>query len=446
MEKYERDRLFDKILKNAVDRTKSKYPDNLDYKDSYGEVHSMSSFEVFSNLGDRMARNGIITNDNSVSSERRNASRASAFMLSVINSVYATDMIHDSIDEEFNDPEHKNAFSRMNEQEMQDLKKELKEYVTETLAVKAKTDEGKKFVQTITEEYNKTASYKNDPGMRSAIEKEGLFEENSNDLVMGGTMTVYKLNDQMNPNYTVSETLSDLNRYKNSTNKYEKIILDTLEKDSAALASEEEIYSQTVHNLNITVGKDQTVKPTEFLEHYKNKSLSNEEMLWANSIYNNEIRDSIPDLRDVMLDGKPMFTQRQIDDTTIDIDLRVAVVAEALAGKEVTVKDKDNEKLTLISPKINEAAENKSKSFWERITEFFSNLLNRAERKMEKAKMDDMKENISTTRNDFNNKKKLREKISFSELSGKNSLDKLNTSPSRQNNLTKTKNSPSMGK
>lgn len=424
--------LFDTILMEAVDSAKYNFPDKFEHK-NFGEEFAFSAFNT---LGANMSRNSVISLNPDVSPERRNAARASAFILSVVNSVYITDKIHDGIDEYIKDPQNKDKFKGMSEQEIQTLKTELKDYVTDTLSVKAKTEEGKKFVKDVTEKYNTIVKYKDDPGMRSAIEKEGIFEENSNDLIMGGTLLVCTLNNWMHDDYPVSQTINEIKERINETNPYESMIVDALENNSAALASEEEYYTQTVKNLTVSVGDDQPVKPTEFLEHYENNQLSADEIIWARNVFDSGMTDKSMDFSSYMLDGKPMFSKEKIENT-LPAQLKTEVVAAALSGKEVAIKDNEKEKLTLLTPKITETAAKTPKSFWQKIMDFFSNLLK------DKSKEKAMQEKISTTLKDFNNKDKLKEKISFNELSGRNTLGKLTTPPSRQNDLSKAKSGPS---
>lgn len=426
-----KEQLFETILKEAVDSAKYKFPEVFEHENFWGGYASTTLKELESN----MSRNGVISLTPNVSTERRNTARASAFILSVVNSVYVTDKIHDGIDEYISDPKNKDNFREMSEQEIQDLKTELKNYVTDKLSVKAKTAEGKKVVKDITDKFNYVAKYKDDPEMKSAIEKEGIFEENSNDLIMGGTLLVCTLNKWMSDDVPVSQTINEIKGTINEKSSFESMIVDAIENNSEALASEEEYYTQTVKNLTVSVGDDQPVKPTEFLEHYENNQLSADEIVWARTVFDSGMTDKSMDFSSYMLDGKPMFSKEKIENT-LPAQLKTEVVAAALSGKEVAIKDNEKEKLTLLTPIITETAAKTPKSIWQKIFDFFANLLS------DKSKEKAMQEKISTTLKDFNNKD-VKQKISFDELSGRNTIKKVTAPPTRQNDLSKAKSGPS---
>lgn len=86
------------------------------------------------------------------------------------------------------------------------------------------------------------------------------------------------------------------------------------------------------------------------------------------------------------------------------------------------------------------------KSFFQKILDFFADLLNiNTKEKKEKAKVEEMKENISDTLNSFNAYDNEREKISFFELSGMGTMNKVKPAPRYEDDLTKTNNGPTRG-
>lgn len=263
---------------------------------------------------------------------------------------------------------------------------------------------------------------------------------------MSGTSTIlYVVNSFMKINNTdLSRALDLTEQFSDKTNDYEQIMIDAIRNDAAQLATEEEFYTQIVRDMDVSIDNNSKAKLLEFVEHHKNNQLTDEEINWARDVFDSAMTDDAMDFSNVMLDGKPMFSKEQIDSPHPD-DLKIAVVAEALSGNEVTVKDKENEKLTLLTPKITETVENTNKSFWQKIVDFFANLwenvFNKESKEKAKAdaiKVDEMKENISTKLKEFNNKQP-RQKITVDDLFGEKTLGKFNSAQSSQNDLSNAK-------
>lgn len=161
----DKEQLFDTIIKKSLKVAEYKFPDEIEYINilSTGERSTFANHFFGTMLSEELAQNGLFTNDSSVSPERRNTARASAFAVSVVSSIFMTKKMHESIDEFFNLPENNEYFEGKSEQEIQDLKKELKDYVTDTLSVKANTEAGKAFVQRITDKFTEIASNNDNP-------------------------------------------------------------------------------------------------------------------------------------------------------------------------------------------------------------------------------------------------------------------------------------------
>lgn len=129
----EKEQLFDTVLESAVSSAKYKLPMRIHYQSASGEKIYTGTVLFFDDMGKRLQKNGILTTDDSVDPEIRNASRASAFTMSVLNSLFATDKINSGIDEFFNDPNNEALFEGKSEEQKQELKNELKDHVKEVL-------------------------------------------------------------------------------------------------------------------------------------------------------------------------------------------------------------------------------------------------------------------------------------------------------------------------
>lgn len=428
----EKQQLFDTILESAVSSAKMKLPMGIHFKNASGDKFYTATVLFFDDLRRRFQTNGTFTTDDSVLPETRNASRASAFTMSVLNSLFVTDKINNGIDEFFNDQQNNSLFKDQSEEQKQELKNELKNYVEETLSVKAKTDEGKAFVQKLTDEYDTIKGDKN------SAQKAKEFMETS-------LATVYSINDALSQNRKLDQALDITSDNLGRDNVFVQMIVDEMRDNFAALASEEEVYAQTVRDLDVSVENQSKVKPQDFVEHFGSNSLSEEEKAWANNVFDNGINDLSIDFKNIMLDGKPMFSPEKISQSSQD-ELKQAIIAEALSGKEVTVKDPEKSEITLLTPNIKDSAENTSKSFWQKVIDFFADLLGiTTKEKKEKAKVEAMKENISDALNNFNQNNSQREKTSFYELSGINTMHKVKPAPHYENDLTKTNNDPTRG-
>lgn len=427
----EKEQLFDTILESAVSGAKNKLPMGIHYKTAAGDDLYTGTVIFFADMATRLQKNGIFTSDDSVLPEARNASRASAFTMSVLNSLFVTDKINKGIDEFFNDQQNNAVFEGKSEEQKQELKSELKNYVKQTLSVKAKTDEGKAFVQKLTDEYDTIINQ----------DKE-VSEQKAKEFMSTSLSTVYMINDALSENGKLGEALDTTTEKLGRDNVVVQMIVDEMRDSSAALASEEEVYVQTVRDLDISVEKRSPVKPHDFVEHFKSNSLSDEEKAWANNVFDNGIDGLSLDYQNIMLDGKPMFSSERIARDSQE-KLKQEVIAEALSGKEITVRNPEKSELTLLTPKINDSAETSGKSFLQKIVDFFAELLGINSK--EKAKVKAMKEDISDTLDRFNQKDYTREKIKFAELSGIATMKKVKPALQREKDLTKEKAVPTKG-
>ena len=218
-----------------------------------------------------------------------------------------------------------------------------------------------------------------------------------------------------------------------------KKIVEGVSNSSAALAGEEKQPERVVREFPVFYKPmDNEVNPTDFVEHFNNSSLSDEEIDWALDVFNTSVADKMninPDerlnigVKDVMVDGKPMFTQEQIENGNNKL-LTCEVIARALSGEKVTTNP-TGEKEYLLSPSIKEIGDKKKTHWYDVIVDFFRSLVGKETTKEKAAKIDEMKAGIEETQSEYKPLAAHREKMTFKDLFGQSNLDKVTPPPSK---------------
>lgn len=425
----------------GVDRTEDIAREKAVGKDKDGD---------FVKLGNIMEGNGAISDTLDVSADMRNGSRATAFATSVLSSLFMADKICEGIDDFYADPKNKALFEGMSATEQEKLRGELKDKVRSDLAVKPKTEAGKRLAEKLTEEYTKADHLKSSKEQAMKFkESDGIdVYQMSTDMYGEGLAAIYAFNKHLSQTKSISDSAKNIraNAPQKNTGFY-KHILDSIENDSAELAGEEEIFTHAIKQFSVDVNNNFNVTPTEFLKHYEKGEVTPEDNGWAMNLVG-KMGLEYSDFKDLKVNGKPMFEGYQLHKED-EINRAVDVVAAVLSSKKVTLQ-KGNEE-TLLNPDIQgelKEPEKKSMGIIDTLIQLIKRLVGRDSslNAFEKDKNDlkQMKVNATLERREY--KAEQRQRVSFAELSGLNTTKKLNTPTEKQNTLSAEKKGVSRGK
>lgn len=436
------------ILKFATDNARAKLPESFGENGFFGAKLSGedNTLNFYSQFRDSLEKNGAIAESNDISADRKNGSRATAFTSSVLTSLFMTDVLRDNIDEFFDNPENDYQFRNQTPEEKEAFRQELKDKVRNDLTVKPKTREGEALAEQITQRFDRILDFKaaNRGQAKQFKENDGFdMSKLGADLYSEGMSALYAINVNLRNGKSISETAKSVRENAPQNSSFYKIILEGFENDAKELAAEEEVITHTVKQFSVPVNNPNDITPTGFVEHYQKGKLSPEEKGWAMNIAQ-KMGIEYSDFENLKLDGKPMFEGWQLHRED-ELDRTVDVVASVLTGKQVALENQKDEKLTLLNPSIKgQVKERENKSILDRIIEFFKDLVSGTtslEREQNKIEMMDLDAQKAKT----NFMEKSRERISFKELSGLNSLKKV-TAPQNQNTLSAEKKGVSRGR
>ncbi len=427
------------VLNFAVDNVKDKIPDSFAKFGTFG-ADRKGDFGV---LGTYMMKNGAISDALDVTADRRNGSRATAFATSVLSSLYMTDKICENIDEFCSDPKNKALFQDMSTAEKDAFRQEMKDKVRNDLAVKPKTEAGKQLVENLTKEFTKADYLKTSKEqVMKYKERDGVdVYQMSTDMYGEGMAALYALNNHLYNGKSISESAQAIRDNAPKNSDFYKLILDSIEKDSKELAGEEEIFTHVVKQFRVDVNNNFNVTPTEFLEHYQKGTITPEERGWAMNLVG-KMGLEYDDFQNLKVNGKQMFEGWQLHKED-ELDRAVDVVAATLFSKQVTLQ-KDNME-TLLNPDINgELKKPESKGIIDTIIQFFRSLVGLDSFAKEQQKLSIMGSQAKIDK--LNYQEKHRQRVSFNELSGLNSVKKMNTPSGKQNTLSAEKKGVSRGR
>ncbi len=455
-----KENLQNDILDFALNNLKSKIPMTftqygafgIDTKEDQDRERSIGQDKNldFNKLSNVLVSNGAISDTLDVSADKRNGSRAAAFATSVLSSLFMADKLCEGIDDFYADPKNKALFEGMSVAEQDNLRQELKDKVRSDLAVKPKTEAGKRLAENITEEYTKNDYLKTSKEQVSSFVKDGLDDlyQKSTDMYTEGMAAIYAFNKHLSKNNSISESAEAVRANAPEKNiGFYGLLLDGIEKDSAELAGEEEVFTHAVKQFDVEVNNRFNVTPTDFLKRYEKGELTPEDNGWAMNIVG-KMGLEYGDFKDLQANGKPMFEGHQLHKED-EINRSADVVAAVLSSKKVTLQ-KDNEE-TLLNPSIQgelKEPEKKSLGFIDTLIQLFRKLVGRDSSlnafQKDKSDLQKMKSNADLNRRSFNSEH--RQRVSFEELSGLNTTKKLNTPTGKPHTLSAEKKGVSKGK
>ena len=441
-EKLENSKFFKDILQAASAMATIDAPKYFEYYDENAKDLLMTEEHIFMDkLADKFVKNKVLDEKESAFDRDVSVTRSSAFALKAVNSIYMTERVKAKIDKFFE--LHQNTTRLKYEgittdEDREALKAHLKEYVEEKLSPKPKTAEGKKLVSDLKNLY---------------AEYEADYKDINKDLFLTESYSyLNSVADKMSRGVDADAALreakdeavnSRLVHYISST------LYDNLERSSRFMTNEMDVEPENIQEFRTYYGNSIRVKPNEFLERAKQHTLTNEDKIWANEVYNDicdtaslsMAADGSPvdkiQMSDFRLDGAPMFIPGYGGKAPNEMDFACDVVANALSGNSISVVNPDTKKAVVVQPKFSEAPEHKS--VWDKIVEFFENLLGIGE----KNKIKELENNIEAKADE---NRTIRDKVSFKELVDNDAYKKFVTPPSRQDKTKElNKKDPSLG-
>lgn len=420
------EKLFDEILSDAAKTVLDNFPEELKVSNMMGGQRVRTANSFYKELNGFFETNGVYTEEEQIDEQTRNMSRATLFTVDVLNSLYLTDRLNDYIDNYFENPENEHLYA--NEEEKNQLKSDLKKRVEDTFEVKTNSQEAKDYAQSL---------------------KDGF----SADSYEKGMSWIYNINQSLTYQGGMNQLTSSQNYFQEAPDSIVRKIVDGINAHSAELAQEEKPVSKGIRGFSVVygIGKGKDVNPADFVKHFKNSTLSDDEKRWAINVYRDSLIDDLNKdkdkrfnigLGDIKVDGKPMFTKEQLRNESKSDEMICEVIARAMSGEKVTANLTDDKEY-LLSPKIENYGKEKEKHWYDFIVDFFKSHFGGGTEKEKAAKIDDMKTEIENTQTKYADSVSRREKITFDDLFGKSALDKVTSAPKQQpqktNTLGKTK-------
>ena len=361
----------------------------------------------------------------------------------MLTSVDATKKIQKNIEDYFSDEANKEWFTKQGittEEDKKKLKESLLVHVEKQMDVNPKSQEGRNFVRKIQEMYDGCADMDKD-----------FFLQNSCAFLRAVSDKITEAGNE----YHAFDNALTLWKGNNSDRDYGLIsgaLYDAITDDSIALSREMDVTHENIRVYNAYFAPSVEVKFTDFLEHAKNGSFTNEDKIWAED-YRQTIVETLAEqgvlksvaMEDFMLNGKPMFTKEDIENKRMD-ELSCKIVENMLKGEAVAVKNPENGEMSYLVSNLKEQEKSnsleeindvvnsvdtqktQSKSFFERVYDFFKDLFSE-ERRMVAM----LQRNIDTKEGD---RKAVYQRVTFDELIGKNAVDRINTAPPKGKQLS----------
>lgn len=407
--------LLNNILGKVSKSIEGKLPSELPIGDM-SEGKSLPTKQFFDNLYALFEKNGVysLAPENPEDKARTNSSRATTYSVKVLNSLLMTKLFKDNIDEFFSDQSNNHVFSDVSWDERESLKSELKDYIEQTLEVDAKSSEAKQLVSELKYGFNLKSYIK---GMNCIYNYNTLLAENLE-------------NDELS-----EKTREKIVKYVGNNTD------DLAAEDDWSAANDVREFLVSYKN-----GENE-VNPKDFVDHFNNNSLSNDELRWAADIYTDIMIDHNVGFADIMIDGNPLVNSIEELMSKDQHLLMSEVVAKALSGQKVTAKERDGKEFILspniqsnntepevenTKPEMENTEPEKEKSWYD----YFIDLLVGLFRKMgiisneqqkeipaehKEQNIAEMKDKIEQNRQEYekNNENNIRQKMSFEEISGK---------------------------
>ena len=424
---------FDFILNIAVQGAKNdSITGEISYPDLNGNIQSMNPEKFMDELSEVLAQNDLYeskSNDRQDQPVSKNAAHSLTFALHAINNINTAGKIKANIDKFF-DNEQIQPFAKSfleekgitTDEQKKALRKELKDHVDEKLTIETSSLTAKSLISELQKSYDE--NYK------------GL--EDTNAFLKEGLAFVYSANNEIKAGS--GESGRDVGyAIAGASEHFENFgvgkVADTLTNELSdpdwinELSSENPITAHNFRDLNVMYGTTPNVKLSEFLEHAKTGEFTNDEKFWAKSVYN-DIRTntfgiySTVEYKDVMMNGKPMFSKDDLKKNSDDLSCKI--VENMLKGEDVAAKKPSTGEITHLTPKLEEV--NKSRNIFQKLIDMIANFFSK-----EKEKIADIKNEIAQKQPENQTN---RHRMSFSELIGENDIKKVTAPPSKTREKT----------
>lgn len=425
------------------------------------DLSAVTFSELYRKLGSSMSINEISTGDKK---DKANIARATLFVASALGSLFVRDRLRDNIDKYF-ESELRDDLLSFDDREK--LRQELKNKATEAVKRQANNPAASRIIDKLDQGFSDIENGKNSSQSKNMRESLGNCTER---FVGCGMSMLTELNNAINNDGKeprdiatavgiVKKMISDDDKDltgKRAGWKYGEFnktfceVLDDVVKDADELAKAS-MTSFTKTDIGFSVDKSAEVQPLDFLRSVKEAKESHPndpdaarnipEEKWAVSFYDRNLSEF--GLENLVVDGKPMFTKSQLSKMSrmSDNAKKIEVVNALLSGKEVMAKNEKSGETTFLNPQLQKATGAEKKTWWESFVDFIKDLFGVGSKEKEQRKA--MEETFANNLREFDGKKHIKEKISFNELSGINSLKKATTMVSQDR--SKEKKAPSIG-
>lgn len=406
----------------------------MNYLNAEGAASKIGIRDYYNQLADLSIKNGVFKAK--ITDDKVMTTKASAFSLYVLTNAYMTEKYKQSINEFFADKKNDAWFEeqKIGQADKDKLLKELHEKADQDGIIRSITPEGKQFVADVKE------AFKN------------AKPEQLDSLLEQGLNLVYYTNQNMEKAGKGPEALDSAYDTIKKTSVHSELaekMHESLSKNLSELAHEEDLSPESVMRNVIFYGRGVKVQPTEFVKRAEKNKLTYEDRVWATEQVKNltaNISDSqkaagnkniIINLGDFQMNGKPMFSSVELSNKFPE-EISCNIILNIFKGEDVAVKSPDMKEPVHVEPQFVEK-ENKNRTIWQQIYDFIVNLLTTPE----KDKVAAMGKDIAAKSEQ--NKLK-RERVTFAELAGLNSFQKVTAPPAKQKEieLTEIKKAPEM--
>lgn len=412
------------ILNYAIEAAQKEQPNKIKSFETDGSTRVQSSADFFQDLSDSFVKNNVLSRGAS------DLTHASAFALRVLHSIDATKKIQKNIEEFFSDENNKNWLADQGittDEEKNKLKEDLKKQVENKLSVQPKTRAGKDFVEKMNQAYDEFADLEQEDKF---LQVGCAYLHTSNQFVSN---PYFGDNGLYFANMVWENKGNDIAEYSETITKP---LHDSLNNEASELTQEivSELNTELVQHYGVYFGDSIDVKPVDFLEHAKTGEFTLEEKLWANERYQSLVEQGIfssVDMKDFMVNGKPMFSEEDIKKTSMD-ELACKLVENMLKGEDVAIKKPGRDQPVHVDVQLIEVENREKKGYLQRFFDFIKDLLNPGAKEMAAQKQQALADNLQHKK-EVN--KAVRQRISFEELSGKNTAAKL-MPPSKDKQLS----------
>ena len=390
--------------------------------------------DFFKDLADISVKNGVF--NDVAAGDKVISTKASAFALNTLTTIYTGENYKESIREFFSDKKNEAWFEsqKIGPEEKGKLLEEIQAKVDQLWNVQAITPEGKKLVDEVKKSF----------GEAKREQRDKLYEQ--------GLNLVYYTNQKMDKAGKSQEALDSAHDTIKKTSVHSELadkIYESLSSGTNELSREIELSPENTQKFTTLYGRGVKVQPTEFVKRAEKNKLTYEDRVWATEQVKNltaNISDSqkeagnkniVINLGDFQMNGKPMFSSVELSNKFPE-EISCNIILNIFKGEDVAVKSPDMKEPVHVEPQFVEK-ENKNRTIWQQIYDFIVNLLTTPE----KDKVAAMGKDIAAKSEQ--NKLK-RERVTFAELAGLNSFQKVTAPPAKQKEieLTEIKKAPEM--